>query len=159
MKKLKVPPSADLWPQVKAARYPRKDLRKVSKVPRVPSETSEQSRLIDWARKWAKLDGIDMLFSIPNAHVLGKPHYNRFALAQKLLNEGLKAGVVDLFLSVARHGHHGLYIEMKKKKGGRLSPDQESFIIRAQEEGYKTVVCEGADAAIKAISEYLRIER
>lgn len=137
----------------------------------VPSETNEQATVIDWARTWgAKIDGLDMLFAIPNgAFLAGRSHkcdhgawcnggYNHFALVQKLKNEGLKEGVLDLFLSVARHGFKGLYLEMKRKKGGKLSPEQETFIIRAQEEGYKTVVCEGAEAMIKAITEYLTLK-
>lgn len=125
----------------------------------VPSESSEQSTVIDWARTWgAKLDGLDMLHSIPNGAVLGNPRYNRFALIGKLKAEGLKPGVSDLFLAVARNGYHGLYIELKRKHGGTVSDDQQSWLIRAQEEGYKTVVCEGAESAIKAISEYLTLK-
>lgn len=35
--------------------------------------------------------------------------------------EGLKAGIPDLCLPVARRGYHALYIEMKRTAGGRLS--------------------------------------
>lgn len=133
-----------------------------------PPETAEQATVIDWARGYgSKLNGIDMLFSVPNGALLGgRPHkcdhgvwcnggYNRFALIAKLKNEGLKEGVSDLILLVARHGFHALLIEMKKKEGGVESTDQESWRIRAQEEVYKVVVCEGAQAAITEIQAYL----
>jgi hypothetical protein len=135
-----------------------------------PYETDVQATVIDWAHGYGhKLDGIDMLFSIPNGALLGsRPHkctncgvwcngdYNHFALAAKLKKEGLKEGVSDLFLSVARHGFHGFYLETKRRTRGRLSDEQESFGIRAQEEGYKFAVYENYAHAIKLIEEYLK---
>jgi hypothetical protein len=121
-----------------------------------PKETAEQATVIDWARGYgSKLDGIDMLHSIPNGAVLGNPHYNRFALIGKLKAEGLRPGVSDLFLACARKGFHGLYIEMKRRKAGTLSEEQISWLIRAGEEGYKTATCETALDAIAIIQQYL----
>jgi hypothetical protein len=134
-------------------------MKKLKLTRSVPTESQEQATIIDWARTWgAKMDGLDMLHSIPNGAVLGNPHYNRFALIGKLKAEGLKPGVSDLFLAVARHGFHGLYIEMKRKRGGVLSEEQKSWMLRAQEEGYKTAICESAEKAIAAITEYLKWE-
>lgn len=122
----------------------------------VPRETDEQKAVIAWVRTWGhKLDGIDMLHSIPNGAVLGNQRYNRFALIGKLKAEGLTLGVPDLFLACPRHGYHGLYIEMKRRKGGILSEEQQSWLIRAGEEGYKTAICERAEEAIEVIQSYL----
>jgi hypothetical protein len=118
-----------------------------------PRETDEQATVVSWG-KICRLDGIDMLFSVPNGSCFA-PGYNKWALIAKLKAEGLRPGVSDLFLSVARHGFHGLYLELKKKKGGKESEDQITWRIRAQEEGYKVVVCEGAHAAIAEIQAYL----
>ena len=121
-----------------------------------PKETAIQATVIDWAKGYgSKLDGIDMLHSIPNGAVLGNPAYNRFALIGKLKAEGLKPGVLDLFLACARHGFHGFYLEAKTPDG-ELSGDQESWIIRAQEEGYKTAVFDNPQHAIDLITEYLK---
>lgn len=48
-----------------------------------------------------------LIFAIPNG---GARHP---AVAAKLKAEGVKAGVPDLFLPVARHGYHGMFIELK----------------------------------------------
>jgi hypothetical protein len=149
----------DLWAKVRGKRYPRKDLKKVDKQVRVPPETSEQSTVIDWARNWgSKLDGIDMLHSVPNGAVLGNPNYNPFALIGKLKREGLKNGVGDLFLACARQGFHGYYLEAKRRKGGKQSDDQISWMIRCREEGYKYDVFETAAEGIALLTAYLKYD-
>jgi hypothetical protein len=52
-------------------------------------------------------------------------------------------------------GYHGLYIEMKRAKGGQLSPPQKEWIDRLRAEGYRVEVCAGADAAMEVITGYL----
>jgi len=65
--------------------------------------------------------------------------------------------VPDLMLPVARQGYHGLFIEMKRRRGGRLSPEQREWRARLEAEGYRWVMCEGMDAGIAALREYLGI--
>jgi hypothetical protein len=48
-----------------------------------------------------------LIFAIPNG---GHRHP---AVAAKLKAEGVRPGVLDLFLPVARHGWHGFFIELK----------------------------------------------
>lgn len=79
-------------------------------------ESREQVKLIQWA-DWMRIppaedveEGArisDYLIAIPNG---GLRHY---ATAGKLKAEGAKPGVSDLQLPLARHGHIGLWIEMK----------------------------------------------
>lgn len=153
--KRKAPFTLDSQMQLVKTRPLRKSPKKIRAKRYGPKETVIQATVIDWARGFGrKLDGIDMLHSIPNGAVLGNPHYNRFALIGKLKAEGLKPGVLDLFIACARHGFHGFYLEAKTTEGS-LSGEQESWIIRAQEEGYKTAVFDNAETAIKLISEYL----
>lgn len=72
---------------------------------------------------------------------------------------GVTAGVYDLFLPVPVHGrhtmYHGLYIEMKKTKGGRASPEQKEFGAYAEQMGYAHKVCHGHVEAIDTILSYL----
>ena len=58
-------------------------------------------------------------------------------------------------LPVARGGWHGLYIEMKRRKGGRLSDEQAAMLEALREQGYCAWVCKGANDAIELITEYL----
>ena len=76
------------------------------------------------------------------------------ATGGRLRAEGLKSGVPDLCLPAARAGYHGLYIEMKRTKGGRATPEQKNG-WGAGKEGYKTALCRGAGEAIEAIENYL----
>lgn len=76
--------------------------------------------------------------------------------ARNLKLQGVKPGVPDLFVPLARSGFHGLFIEMKRRNGGRVSEKQAEWIERLQAENYAAVVCHGADEAINAIELYMR---
>jgi len=51
------------------------------------------------------------------------------------MEAGMRRGVPDLCLPVARHGYHGLYIELKVA-GGRLSEAQDGWIAALTKQGY-----------------------
>lgn len=113
------------------------------------SEHTEQAALFSWADlqmgRWPELR---MMYAVPNG---GHRHK---ATAAKLKAEGVRAGVPDICLPVARHGYHGLYIEMKY---GRNTPTEEqtAWLDALSEQGYLAVVCWGYDEAKRAIEEYL----
>lgn len=111
------------------------------------SEHVEQVDLIAW---YDRIYGDGLLFAIPNG---GKRHITT-ALKMKL--EGVRKGVPDLFLPVARHGFHGLFIELKKAKGGTTSRDQKHWLSTLAKQGYAAYLCRGADAAKEAITDYLK---
>lgn len=69
--------------------------------------------------------------------------------------EGLKPGVPDLCIPVARKGFHGLYIELKTNTG-RLTKEQAAFIDGLTEQGYMAVVCVGFESAKETIENYLK---
>lgn len=71
------------------------------------------------------------------------------------MEPGLRAGVPDLFLPVARHSRIGLWLELKVGKN-RLSPEQECWIRRLRVEGYCVeVVYDDPQKAIDIITWYL----
>lgn len=72
-----------------------------------------------------------------------------------LLRMGMKPGVPDIVLPVARGKYHGLYIELKAK-GGRLSPDQREWQLSLLEEGYCAAVCYGFEQAKQTIDWYMK---
>lgn len=113
-------------------------------------EDDEQRALIEWA-ELASIGGIrvsEYLFAIPNG---GKRNPKEAARMKGL---GVKAGVSDLFLPVARGGYHGLWIEMKAKKG-KTSEAQADWINRMREQGYMAGVCHGWIPAKNTIKDYL----
>jgi VRR-NUC domain. len=63
-----------------------------------------------------------------------------------------------LFLPVPRDGFHGLYLELKKVRGGRVSPEQRDFLAFVREQGYRAEVCKGWQEAWGVLSDYLAAE-
>ena len=115
-----------------------------------PTEAQEQTAVFNWAavmvRRWPELR---LLHHIPNG---GSRNARE---AHNLRMQGVKAGIPDIFLPVARGGWHGLYIEMKRRKGGRLSDEQAAMLEALRKQGYCAWVCKGADSAIELITGYL----
>lgn len=111
------------------------------------SEHWHQCELIQWARA-SGIPELDLLYAIPNGA------RTAIKTAVKLKAEGLKRGIPDLCLPVARGGYHALYVEMKALKGS-LSKDQKLVIGGLIEQGNRVVVCKGWEAAKTTILDYL----
>ena len=116
-----------------------------------PTEDQEQIDLVNWARmQEKKYPELRMLFHIPNGGSRGKAEAGRFRAM------GVRAGVPDLCLPVPRGGWHGLYIELKRTKGGRVSADQKAWLDALREQGYAAAVCHGWEDAARIILWYIR---
>ena len=119
---------------------------------RYPSEREEQVNLIRWSTLLSKLHPeLRLLHAIPNGG------HRNIVTAKKLKAEGVSAGVPDLSLPVPRLDSHGLYVELKRRKGGRLSDEQTWWIAELRRQGYRVEVCRGWDKARAAIETYLGI--
>lgn len=68
---------------------------------------------------------------------------------------GLKAGVPDLCLPIARGGYHALYIELKAPTNGRLTEPQRNWIRELKNAGNHACVCHGWEEASDVIDWYL----
>lgn len=111
--------------------------------------------------QWAKLATVRFpdlrwLFAIPNG---GHRH---IAVASRMQAEGMRAGVPDMCLPVARHGFHGLFIELKRsgarpKRAGKgpVSDVQLEWLDGLAENGYLAQVCYGSAEAIEMLSYYV----
>lgn len=88
------------------------------------------------------------LHAIPNGGLRNQ------RVAIKLKAEGVKAGVWDVFLPVARGGYHGLYIEMKYGKN-KLTPSQREFQEFIDRQGYAHMVCYNGETAYHLVEKYL----
>lgn len=118
------------------------------------TENQEQIALIKWAYDRAIYNitpELALLFHIPNERKC-TPAQGYFL--QKM---GVKSGVPDLFLPVARGRYHGLFIEMKAQKG-RLSENQANWLKDLRLQGYAAAVCYGAREAIDIITKYFAQE-
>lgn len=76
--------------------------------------------------------------------------------AARLKAEGMRPGVPDLCIPVARGDYHSLYIEMKAT-GGKPTEEQVRWIWRLREEGMCAYVCVGAESAIALIDLYMAL--
>jgi hypothetical protein len=94
------------------------------------------------------------MFAIPNGGIRDK------ITAARLKAEGVRKGVLDVMLPVARHGMHGLFIELKRPKSegltkGQTSDSQDDEIAELRAEGYGACVCYGWQEAVAVLKEYL----
>lgn len=114
------------------------------------SELTEQIRLFNWAEsiKWF-VPELNMMYHVPNE---GKRQQGTGAI---LKAAGMKKGVPDIVLPVARQGYHGLYIELKFGSG-KPTKEQKAFMKQLNEEGYLTAVAYGFEEAREIIRHYLR---
>lgn len=94
-----------------------------------------------------------LLFAIPNG---GDRHP---AVAGKLRAEGVRRGVPDTFLPLPAGPYHGLFIELKRVKRSRTSPEQIAWIEALRLAGYRAEVCAGWDAARRLIEDHVRLHR
>ena len=113
------------------------------------SEHTEQAALFEWAA-WnqSKDAALNMLFAVPNGGKRDK------ATAARLKAEGVKAGVPDILLLVARNGYHGLCVELKVGRN-KTSAEQSEWLKALAMEGYSVNVCYGWQEAARAISWHL----
>lgn len=72
--------------------------------------------------------------------------------------QGNRAGVPDVVLPVVTSSYPGLFVELKKIKGGQVSPEQKRFIALLKKQGYRTEVAKGAEHAWQIILDYLGVE-
>lgn len=119
----------------------------------VPTESVEQQNLFRWAAYQAAAHPeLRLMYHIPNEGLRSR------ATGGRMVGEGLKKGVPDICLPVPRGGYHGLYIEMKRIRGGGMSPEQADWIEQLQQQGYLACWCRGWEMAAKVIMDYLKQE-
>lgn len=113
------------------------------------TEAQEQKFLFQWAMLAEReYPDIQLLHHIPNG---GKRNAREAASLKK---QGVKAGVPDLCLPVARDGYHGLYIELKVGRN-KTSENQNKWLEMLMKQKYRVAVCYGWREAADIIEDYL----
>lgn len=125
------------------------------------TEHAEQVALFMWAANVSTREPrLKKMFAIPNGGERNK------AVAANLKAEGVKSGVPDICLPVVRWQgpkdtsmqYAGLYLELKKRKGGVLSPAQKAWHEDLTAEGYFVATCPGWEDARDCLKWYLERE-
>lgn len=105
-----------------------------------PSEHFEQRELVRWFRQnWPGV----RIFAIPNGG------HRSMATAGRLKAEGVASGVPDLFIPAWR-----LWVEMKRSKGGSVSPEQKDWIKYLESVNYWCIVGKGAEDAQRQLQAF-----
>ena len=129
-----------------------KEKTRINGIRMIPTEDEEQIWLFSWAKinsgKWPELE---LMHHIPNGGKRSKTEAARFKAM------GVKRGVSDIFLPVARGGFHGLYIELKARDG-KVDAAQKEWIAAVRKQGYCGAVCFGGGLAADLIQKYLKGE-
>lgn len=68
---------------------------------------------------------------------------------------GVSAGFPDIEIPLPRNGFHGLYLELKKREGGKLSPAQAGWLEYLNANGYHAVMASGFEEARNVILGYI----
>ncbi|OUO92586.1 hypothetical protein B5F39_10525 [Cloacibacillus sp. An23] len=103
----------------------------------LPSEHEEQCAFVSSFRK-----------AFPGVRIIAVPNggWRDIRTAARLKAEGVCRGVPDLFIP-----EWGLWIEMKRQKGGAVSDAQKDWLEYLDGIGYGAVVCCGAAEAMNAV--------
>jgi len=118
----------------------------------VAHEGNEQEALFSWALYAAgAMPELGLMFHVPNGG-----SRNRIEAA-KLKRQGVRAGVPDICLPVARGGFHGLFVELKYGRN-KATDRQTAWLDALRSQGYLAVECVGWDTAREVITKYLKGE-
>lgn len=122
---------------------------KAARAKPIDREGQEQAALMSEIRL-KHPDVYDLIYHVPNGG------HRLKAVAAKLKAQGVKAGIPDLVLPMARGGYFGLYIEFKATvEPAAVSASQRDCLRRLNEQGYLAIVCRGHFDAMEQLRAYL----
>lgn len=114
----------------------------------VPTEDQEQIMLATWMTK----QGI-RFYAIPNGGS------RNLIEAIKFKRCGVMPGVPDICVPIPSGSYHGLYLELKRVKGGKVSDNQKYWLEFLREKAYYAEVAAGFDEAKEIILYYLSLTK
>jgi hypothetical protein len=118
---------------------------------KVQHEAKEQEAIFQWARLQENVHTeLKLLFAIPNG---GSRHKLE---AYSLKRQGVKSGLPDMMLPIARENYHGLFIELKVGKN-KTSESQNYWLEQLEKQGYRVHICYGFEQTRETILEYLSL--
>lgn len=127
----------------------------------VPPEEDECVNLFQWAQtlRWRGRPIGEYVIHVPNGAYLGADARTRAITMGKLKAMGVQPGVYDYIVPVPLLACPGLWLEMKRTKGGVVSDDQKAFKRRMVELGWRCEVAKGWVEASHIIEEHLEMAK
>lgn len=120
---------------------------KLKKILAVPKEKEEQIKVVVWMDKRNLV-----YFGVMNQRRCGQ------AEMLSLKRQGLKPGVQDLIIPMARGKYHGMAVEMKRIVGGVMRENQRYWRDALTKQGWYAIVANGAAEAIIELERYLALQ-
>lgn len=118
-------------------------------MPLAATEEQEHIAVMEWAKNHPILS--KYLIHIPNGGSRNKIE------AAKLKRMGVRSGVSDLFLPYPTKKYHGLWVEIKRKRGNvKTTIEQNEWIIKMNALGYFACVARGYEQTVDCIISYLK---
>ncbi len=116
-----------------------------------PLEEVEQANFVDWL----ELQGLKFSATAQSTYTTS---YNQ---KRKNHRTGLRKGVPDMIVLIApeqsKDGEgYCIFIELKRLKGGKVSPEQQSWLDALNQTPVHAYLAQGCDAAIKIVEHYLK---
>ena len=111
----------------------------------IPSEEDEQKTLVEWLMR----HGIRFCH-VPNGG------YRTKREGAKFKRLGVQKGMVDILIfdpPPAYPDNVGAAIELKRRKGGRVTAEQSAWLNDLKDRGWAVAVCQGAMEAIRVLQE------
>lgn len=111
------------------------------------TEHQDQASFFSWlARYYPHVH--DVTYHIPNGRTSARE-------GAKYKSIGARSGVPDVCIAFPRSHYHGLYFEFKRVFGGRLTENQERWLQKLRDMGYKAEVVYGWEDAKRQLELYL----
>lgn len=145
-------------PVKRAVRHKSQQGQRAAQRPRSPSETAECRTFLAWTRLVTFMgESLEVrVVKIPNER--GKAGVATAILASIGMRDGFPDYVIHvpvIATFVGCHTKHGLYLEAKRVKGGKVDAEQERWRDRLIGWGYHAEICEGALQMIDAVKRYM----
>ena len=123
----------------------------------VPVEEEECVNLVEWSKikRWGERPIAEVLIHVPNGAYLGADAKTRAITMGKLIAMGVQPGVFDYLIPVPILRWPGLWLEMKRTRGGVVSDEQKAFRRRMTALGWRCEIAKGWVEASRIIEEYL----
>lgn len=145
--------------ELKFNKQHRKKPKKEGAAPRkkpVQWESSEQQALMvrlngEKQRGTILAPVYDAIYHVPNGGV------RDYKTSKEMKAQGVKAGVSDLVLPIARGGYFGLYIEFKASRphNSSITDIQREYLAMVEHNGYAATYAVGKDEAIEILVNYM----
>jgi len=110
-------------------------------------ERKLQIKCVKWFRiQYSKY--CELLHHSPNG---GSRNVIEAAMFKKM---GTQPGFPDLFLALPKSCYHGLFIELKTKKG-KLNTKQKNILQKLEQNGYKVEIIRSFEEFVTTINDYI----